>query len=665
MITLAKTAGFCFGVDRAVKMVYELLDEGKKVATLGPIIHNPQLVSELEKRGVRIINDVNDALKDEVVVIRSHGVEPQIYDSFNCNGQNFKDATCPYVKKIHNIVKKASDNSEVVIILGDKKHPEVKGIIGYCNNDVYVVESFEELEKLSFNSDFDNKKEFVLVAQTTYNKNFWEKCSKIAKKLYTNIKIFDTICSATNERQSEAENLARFHDLMLVIGGRESSNTKKLTEISSKYCEAILIETKDELYNIDFNRFDAIGVTAGASTPAYIIEEVLKTMDEILRNEENEMDFATLLEQSMESEKIYNGKRVKGIVTYINPNEVHVDIGAKQSGIIPISELSDDPNLKVDDILKKGDEIDLCVVKVNDQEGIVTLSKKRCDSQAAFENIKKAYQEETVLDATITDVVRGGVLAFTLGTKIFIPASQSSNQRVEDLQTLLKKQVKLKIIEINELKNRAKGSVRAVASQERKEQQVKFWESVEAGKQYTGDIKSITAYGAFVDLGGVDGMIHITELSWSKIKHPSEVIKEGQTVEVYVKDLDKEKKRISLGYKKTGENPWSLFVEKYNVEDTVEAKIVSFTNYGAFAEILPGIDGLIHISQIANKRVDKVADMLKIGETVKAKIIEIEADKQRVSLSMRALLSDEEQKKEKEIMESAMESGILIEDTEE
>ena len=378
-------------------------------------------------------------------------------------------------------------------------------------------------------------------------------------------------------------------------------------------------------------------------------------MSEILRNEENE-DFATLLEQSLESEKVYNGKRVTGVVTSVAPNEIHVDIGAKQAGIIPAEEMTDDPNVKIEDIVKKGDELELIVVKVNDQEGIVTLSKKRCDAMRGFEKIKEAYEAQTVLDAVITDVVRGGVLAYTCGTKIFIPAPHCSNTRVEDLSTLLKKEVRLLIIEVNEGRGRAKGSVRAVLNAERKAKQEKFWEEVEVGKTYTGEVKSLTAYGAFVDLGGIDGMIHITELAWKKLKHPSEVVNVGDMVEVYIKEFDKEKKRISLGYRKECDNPWTIFTTKYAVDDVIPVKIVSFTTYGAFAEIIPGVDGLIHISQIANKRVEKIADVLTVGQEVDAKITEIYTDKKRVSLSMRALLSADEQKKEHVSEEAAEET---------
>ncbi len=644
MITLAKSAGFCFGVDRAVKLVYSLLEQGNKVATLGPIIHNAQLVEDLSKKGVRIIENPQEAQEDEVVVIRSHGVDLQTMQQLE--NKKYVDATCPFVEKIHKIVSDAKNG--VTIIAGDCTHPEVCGIKGHCTNKNFVISNVTELEELMKKLTDEEKENVIMVAQTTFNKTMWQECTFFLKKVCTNAKIFDTICSATNMRQDEAFVLSKQCDLMIVVGGKHSSNTKKLYQICSENTKTFLIETKKELANFNILCYDKIGVTAGASTPAYIIKEVLKTMSEILRNEESELDFATLLEQSLETEKIYNGKRVTGIVTSVNQNEVHVDIGAKQAGIIPADELTDDPTAKPEDIVKKGDEIQLAVMKVNDQEGIVLLSKKQCDALVGFENLKKAYEEEAVIDGIITDVVRGGVLVYALNAKLFVPASQCSDRHVEDLHTLLKQKVKLKIIEINEAKNRAKGSVKAVTVAAKKEAQAKFWAEAEVGKKYQGEVKSITPYGAFVDLGGIDGMIHITELSWSKIKSPAEVVKVGETVEVYIKDMDKEKKRISLGYKNSAENPWMLFLNKYKVDDVVEVRIVSFTSYGAFAEIIPGVDGLIHISQIANKRVDKIADVLKVGDVVNAKIVEIDEDKKRVSLSIKALLVAEEPAEETE-----------------
>lgn len=372
-------------------------------------------------------------------------------------------------------------------------------------------------------------------------------------------------------------------------------------------------------------------------------------MTEILENQDEEMNFAELLEQSLNAnnEKLYTNKRVKGIITNIAPNELHVDVGAKQAGIVPASELSDDPSVTTESF-QKGDEIELIVMKVNDQEGIVTLSKKRCDAEAGYDAICKAYEDQSVLEGVVVEVVKGGVLVLTNGLKVFVPASMTSDRKVEDLNTLLKKNVRFKIIEINDRRRRAVGSIRAVLADEKKAKQEEFWANVEVGKVYHGEVKSITSYGAFVDLGGVDGMIHITELSWTRIKSPEEVVHVGDMVEVYIKDIDTEKKKISLGYKKSEDNPWEIFKRDYQIGSVVEVKIVSITSFGAFAQIIPGVDGLIHISQIANERIAKVSDKLAVGDVVKAKIIDIDFDKKKVSLSIRATLDEEPAEEEEE-----------------
>lgn len=639
-LTIATSAGFCFGVARAVDLVDTLADaKTTPVKTLGPIIHNPQVIETFAKKGVEIITTPAEASASDTVVIRSHGVSPYILADLDSRGIPCMDATCPFVRKIQTIVAEKSRAGYAVIIAGNPDHPEVLGIKGHCEppERCYVINDPELLASLPLPPDDP----VILVAQTTFQTAIWKQCVNSFKKLYTNALFFDTICSATKHRQQEAAQLAQTHDLMIVIGGKQSSNTKKLKEVCEMYTKTLLIESAAELQSIPLDQFQRVGVTAGASTPAYIIKEVLSIMNEELMPQGEELDFATLLEQSMETEKLYNGKRVTGIVTTITPNEIHVDIGAKQAGIIPIDELTDDPTASVDSLVQKGEEIQLVVLNINDQEGIVTLSKKRYDAMAGFDVIQKAYDDNAILTGIITNVVKGGVLVLTNHTKVFIPASQVSKRRIEDLSTLLKTEVSFKLLEINPKKGRALGSVRAVLSEQRKQLEEAFWATIEQGNTYTGEVKSITSYGAFVDLGGVDGMIHITELSWNKIKHPSEVVSVGDMVDVYVKELDHEKRRISLGYKKSDENPWELFKRDYHVGDVVDATIVSFTNYGAFATIIPGIDGLIHISQIANQRVEKIDQILQIGQQLPVKIIDINFDNKRISLSIRALLEDE------------------------
>ncbi len=657
-ITVAESAGFCFGVARAVDKAFELADSKINAVTLGPIIHNPQIVDRLTQKGIPPVSSPDEVLDGQTVIIRSHGVPLSVYSELR--DKNIVDCTCPFVLKIHKIVKEQSESGRIILIAGNKDHPEVVGIKGHCKNEVYTFETEHELEDILKKCD---KKPVAMVAQTTFNKELWKNFQKKAKKLYTNLLIFDTICSATDCRQKEAIEIAKKSDYMVVIGGKTSSNTRKLYEICSNFCETVLIETKSELDKSQILCHSSIGITAGASTPADIIKEVLNTMSEIIKEQNEELDFAQLLEQSL-NEKLYTGKRVTGIVTTIAPNEIHVDVGAKQAGIVPAAEISDDPNYDFAKEIKKGDEIQLMVLKVNDQEGIVTLSKKRCDAEAGFDEICKACEEKTVLTGTVTDVVRGGVLVLTNNTKVFVPSSMASDRRIEDLNTLLKTEVQFRVVEINDRRRRAVGSIKSVLMDARKAKQEEFWANVEVGKVYNGEVKSITPYGAFVDLGGVDGMVHITELSWTRIKSPEEVVKVGDMLEVYVKDIDAEKKKISLGYKKTEDNPWEILKRDYAVGSVVPVKIVSIATFGAFAQIIPGIDGLIHISQIANKRIDKVADALTVGETVEAKILEIDFDKKKVSLSIRATLPEEAPVEEAPAEETAEEAPDYAADLE-
>lgn len=650
-VTIAKTAGFCFGVRRAVDTVYRQLEEScrtesPKLYTLGEIIHNPQVVEELNDLGAVAVEQLPELLTLEQtekvpVIIRSHGVPHSVYEAFEENGIPYVDATCPYVRQIQKIVADQPQDT-LVLVAGDAKHPEVKGIIGHCNATFVTFESAEELQKITENSPNLAKMNSVMVAQTTFNTSEWQKCVETAKKLYTKPKIFDTICKATLMRQTEAAHLAEVSDIMIVIGGRHSSNTRKLSDICSRYCKTIWVETAQELLNgqadvvCQIAAGSRVGVTAGASTPVRIIKEVQKTMSEILKEEE--MSFEEMLDQSFKS--TYTGEKVKAVVTSVAPNEITVDIGTKHTGYVPLAELTSDPSLKPEDIVKKGDEIELVVLRVNDVEGTVMLSKKRLDAQAGFEKVMAAAGTGEVLSGTVTDVVKGGVLAITEGVKVFIPASLSGVSKNEPLEQLLKQKVDFVIREVNEKRHRAVGSIKDVLKEQKKALEEKFWGEVEVGKRYQGVVKSLTSYGAFVDLGGVDGMVHISELSWLRIKHPSDVVKVGDVLDVYVKDIDTENKKISLGYKKTEDNPWEVLKRDYEIGSVVTAKVVSMTAFGAFAQIIPGVDGLIHISQISNERINKPQDVLTIGQEVQVQITDIDFDKKRVSLSMKALLDD-------------------------
>jgi ribosomal protein S1/(E)-4-hydroxy-3-methyl-but-2-enyl pyrophosphate reductase len=635
-VEVAKSAGFCFGVDRAVNMVNGLLENGKSVCTLGPIIHNERLVKELEAKGARIVDNPSQARGGEIIVIRSHGVASEVYDEIEKAGVRCVDATCPFVAKIHKIVSKASQTGDV-LIAGDTGHPEVRGITGHCNGSghCFTFQTAEELQQLTALNPQLVYEKVTVVAQTTFNIEIWEKCNDFIKKVYTNARIFDTICSATSIRQQEAKKLAARSDLMLVIGGRNSSNTSKLLCVCAAYCPSFLLEGAKDLSVVPLKKAERVGVTAGASTPACIIKEVLIAMADLdnMDMDNDDISFAEALEMSFKT--VNTDETVRGLVVGMSQNEIQVDLGTKHAGYIPLSELTDDSSAKPEQLVKVGDELDLVVMRVNDQDGTVMLSKKRFDALKGWEDIVKASEDGTVMSGVVTDVVKGGVLASVNGVKVFIPASQSGVTRDEKLEKLLHQNVKMLIIEINKGRKRAVGSIRQVLREERKKLAEVIWNEIEEGKEYSGVVKSLTSYRAFVDLGGVDGMIHVSELSWSRIRHPSEIVNIGETVSVFVKSFDKEAKKISLGYKDKGENPWAKFVSEYHVGDVVEAKIVSFMPFGSFAQIIPGVDGLIHISQIADRHIAKPQDELQMGQIVNVKIIEIDEEKKRISLSIR------------------------------
>ena len=668
-IKLAKTAGFCFGVNRAVSMVYAMLEEGKTVYTLGPIIHNPQVVDDLEKRGVVIVDETGEVPQGAVLVVRTHGVPAAVIQAIRERGLDCCDATCPFVSKIHQIVAKRSESGDIVLIAGDPAHPEVQGIRGHCPGESYVFNGVEQLDDLlRTHPEFSNTP-ISAVSQTTFHIKEWENCVKKINLVCTNATVFDTICNATQERQEEAIALSQACGAMVIIGGRQSSNTAKLRDVCARNCPTFLIETAKELAEIDFSVYSSIGVTAGASTPAGIIKEVLETMSELLNEnpelveekaesaapaeetaaqpvqEEapaeksfDEMSFSEALEASLQS--MNTDQKVKGTVVGMSPSEIQVDIGRKHAGYIPLDEFSADPTVNPLEAVKVGDVLDLIIMKTNDAEGTVMLSKKRFDAIKAWDDVVKASEDESILEGVVTDIIKGGVLASTNGVRVFIPASLATASRGEPLDGLLNQHVQFRIIEVNKPRRRAVGSIRVVLKEARKAAEDAFWAQAEVGQVYTGTVRTIVSYGAFVDISGVDGMVHISELSWNRIKHPSEVVSVGDQIEVYIKALDPEKRKISLGYKKVEDNPWEILRRDYPVGSEVTAKVVGMTAFGAFAQIIPGIDGLIHISQIADHRIEKPQDVLSIGEEVRVKITDIDFDKKRVSLSIRALLDD-------------------------
>ena len=676
-ITVAEHAGFCFGVARATDAVEKRIKEkrdGERIFTLGHLIHNTGYIEWLEKNGVRSLDEseigdvCNSASEDSpvTVFIRAHGISAETEKLLaSCKEDNaffdYADMTCPFVKKIHRIAKENSTPESFFALLGTPTHPEVVGIMSYAEGEKAVFESADALEGSFRNGSLSkmHKKTLILAAQTTQNLAEWEKSLKIAKKYCTNSKIFDTICSVTEIRQNEAKSLAENCDFMVVVGGKESSNTAKLHKICSGACaETVWVENAEELDG-KFPTNKKIGIVAGASTPKRDIEEVFLIMSEMNEN------FAELLEQSLKT--LNTGDTVTGYVTHVTDAELQLDLGAKVTGIIKAEQITDDASAHLTQMFNIGDAVEAFVIRVSDIEGVAELSKKRTDSDRNWKNIVALKESGEVVSGKVLKVVNGGLSVQVDSTVVFVPASHSGIAKDGDLSALVGETVDLKIIEVKDQGKRAIGSIRVVLNALRRARTEEFWANIEEGKQYTGTVRSLTSYGAFVDLGGVDGMVHVSELSWRPIKHPSAVVAVGDVITVFVKSFDRETKRISLGYKTDDTNPWLLFTNSYNVGDIVSVKIVNMMPFGAFAEIMDGVDGLIHISKIANKRISKPADVLELGQIVDAKIIEIDNEKQKISLSIRALLEDEvveEAAPAEEAVEEAVEETVEATDAE-
>ena len=753
-VITAESAGFCFGVRRAVSICEKTAQTCPESFTLGPIIHNKHVISELQRKGVRAAADISDIPPGSTVIIRSHGIGKKEHDVLAATGASIIDATCPVVKKIHDIVSDESARGRLPVIIGERSHPEITAILGWCDSGE-IFETAEELAKW-LDMDGNSQKPVSVVFQTTNTQLVYKSCVEILKKVCTNYKVFDTICEATFKRQKEAEELSKIADVMIVVGGKNSANSLRLADICRQHCsEVLFVESAEGIENANIRASDVVGVVAGASTPAWIIKEVTQKMSEEVKfdgtqdvselpennlqdtglqdpelvaaepeakeepakeiepenveeatenedagqqcaegetaaeldiaddaaeacepvsaeetedaaqpeepmaekeiapdTQEAESDasdeqngatetFEEMLEKSIKT--LHTGEKVTGIVTSITSTEVSVDLGTKQSGYIPIGEFTDEANPNIDDIIKVGDSIETFVMRVNDVEGMVMLSKKRLDAIKNWDIIEAAKESRAIVEGMVTEENKGGIVVNVKGVRVFIPASQTGLPKSSPMTELVKKTVRLRITEVNQSRRRVVGSIRAVQSDERRERSDRLWTEIEVGKQYSGIVKSMTSYGVFVDIGGVDGMIHISELSWTRIKQPSEVMSVGSEVSVYVLSFDKDNRKISLGYKKSEDNPWIKFSTNNAVGDVVNVKIVKMMPFGAFAEIIPGVDGLIHISQITDHRIGLPSEVLSNGQAVDVKITEIDNDRKKVSLSIRALIEPSSQ----------------------
>jgi len=704
-IIVAESAGFCYGVSRAISMCKDAAITHKNCVTLGSIVHNEHVVRELRELGVRVVNKIDDITSDDTVIIRAHGAGREAIDSLAALNVNIIDATCPAVARIHNIVRAESSDERVVLVIGYRDHPEIEAITGWCEN-CHVFETPDELRRwLSINNNAQLP--LSIVFQTTNTASIHADCSGLIKKECTNHRIFDTICDATFKRQQEAGEIAKVADIVVVAGDNNSANSLNLVDICKQHCANVLfVQSSDDIELANIQKADVVGVTAGASTPAFIIKEVTRKMKEEvimdgtlveqdtidalpapegteandaettpaefeavsepevkedntesesvaepetitdpeteaedydnMSDSDSDESFEEMLEKSIKT--LRTGEKVTGIVTSITSTEVSLDLGTKQSGYIPITEFTDDEHTDINEIIKIGDTIESFVMRVNDVEGMVMLSKKRLDAIKNWDIVESAKENRTIVEGVVVEENKGGVVVNVKGVRVFVPASQTGLPKTSPMTDLLKKPVKLRITEVNQSRRRVVGSIRLVQNDERREKSDQVWTDIEVGKKYDGIVKSMTTYGVFVDIGGVDGMIHISELSWTRIKQPSEIMSVGDEVAVYVLSFDKETRKISLGYKKSEDNPWTRFTSHYTVGDVVNVKIVKMMPFGAFAEICPGVDGLIHISQITDHRIGLPSEVLSDSQMVDVKITEIDNDRKKVSLSIRALI---------------------------
>lgn len=640
-IVFAETYGFCYGVERSMELANSQADRQERVCTYGPLIHNDQVIQKLESIGIQRKESIQEILDHfDTVIIRSHGIAEAEYRQFEEGGMEIIDATCPFVKKIHHSVQTCFQNNRPVIIIGDAKHKEVIGINGWCGNQGLIVDRVDQID------DLPDLVSPCVVAQTTFSLKRFNEMLEVLKERYPDLRAYKTICAATEKRQNACIELAKSVDALLVIGGRHSSNTKKLVEIGRLYCPAVFhIETAQEIPFQDLSKYHTIGITAGASTPDWITKEVVKTLNQ-QGNEQTMQEMMEEMEKDMQ--KIYTRAIVTGTILSVSEEGVLVNIGYKSDAIIPKNELSSKKDVPLAEQFQVGDEIEAVVVNMNDGEGNVVLSTRRLAQKAAWKKVKEYQEADQAVKVTIDEVNKGGLVAYIEGLRAYMPASQLSVKYVKDLTQYLNQEIEAKIIELNPRKNRIILSHKVIEEVVMKEQADKFWATLEKDQKIVGKVKKIMPFGVFVELGGVDGLIHISDLSWGKIKHPKEILSVGDDVETIVLDFNRESNRISLGYKQLIPHPWDNIEEKYVVGQAYEGKVARFTDFGAFIELAPGVDGLVHISQIAYERINKVSDVLEIGQTVNVKVLSVDAENHRISLSIKETLEKPERPEPKE-----------------
>ena len=644
-ITLAEHSGFCYGVKTALQKTLKTVEEyegtGRRVYTFGPIIHNDDVVNDLNMRGVQICSAPGSTEKDAAVIIRSHGVPASVEAALRDSCGQLIDATCPHVKKIHRLADDAYHEGRTIVVIGDAGHPEVQGIDGWCGNEAMIFSDPAEIERPKNLARLNRAEEILAVAQTTLNRNVWDACTEALLRRYPRAQLRCTICSATSSRQTACRRVAEISDAMVVIGGRSSSNSRKLYEIASEVCEnTYFIENTSHLPLKDIAKYNKIGVSAGASAPERIIKEVISNMSDIITNnidESNEMnDFMAEIEKSLKMPQ--RGEIVKGEVIQVGPREVYVNLGCKKDGIIPKDEIALEADQDIESMFKLGDVVEAKVLKTDDGDGNILLSRKKVEISEHWNEIIKAYEDKSFVTAKVIREVKGGVIAAYKEVTGFIPMSQLNDRYVEKADEFIGKTLTVKVTRVDQKRNKAVGAHKAYLAEEKSKKIAEIWSSINVGDTVEGTVMRFTDYGAFVDIGGIDGLLHISEISWGKLKHPQEALKIGQKINVKILSMNEEKGKISLGLKQNTPEPWSVINENYQVGQVVEGKVVQIKEYGAFVELEPGLDGLVHISEIAHKRVTNIADEISIGQMVNAKILEIDEEKRRISLSIKETL---------------------------
>ena len=639
-IIRAEHSGFCFGVKRAIDIAERQLaeNEGLRIYTCGQIIHNEAVTEDLRRKGADVIESLDEAESGDIVIVRSHGEGRKFFDEAERRGITAVNATCPFVSRIHELVKDAHEAGKTVVIIGDKTHPEVEGISGWCDNTAIIVNSAEEAQMIEAPSVF-------VVCQTTIKRKLLEDVSQVLQVKGIEAQIMDTICSATRERQESCAELAGRVDAMVIIGGKNSSNTRKLYEISKKICnKTYFIQNISDLPLKEITKCNKIGIAAGASTPERVIKEVIANMSETITNENEKNTMADFMDEIDASLRLpRTGEIVDGKVHQVTEKEVIVNMGCKKDGILPLEEVTLEEGQKLADLFKEGDEIQAKVIKTDDGDGGILLSKKKLEVNEHWNEINEAYENKSIISVKVVKQVNGGVIASFKEVSGFIPLSQLSNKFVENADEFMGQTLDVKVTRVDQKRNRAVFSHKIVLNDEKQKQIAAIWEGLHVDDIVEGTVMRFTDYGAFVDLGGIDGLLHISEISWGKLKHPQEVLKIGQKIKVKILSMNEEKGKISLGLKQTMPEPWSVINEKYHVGEIVSGKVVQIKEYGAFVELEPGLDGLVHISEVAHKRVANIADELSIGQEVNAKILDIDTERKRISLSIKETLdaSDE------------------------